>query len=109
MLQTSFHIKERREIKMNSTSRIHFFSYKSAFLFFSFILVFNLIFNPLLGFLGVNKQLALYVINSLGISGGLTGVVVLIEGKFKTKKQMLMLFSSLLAVCLIICYVIVFL
>ncbi|MCM3763660.1 hypothetical protein [Neobacillus niacini] len=91
------------------TPKLHFFSYKSAFLFFGFILVFNLIFNPILGFFGVNKQLALYLINSLGISGGLTGAIVLIEGKFKTKKQMAMLFSALLAVCLVICYLIVFL
>ncbi|MGG3564615.1 hypothetical protein ABES03_23765 [Neobacillus rhizosphaerae] len=98
---------------MRSTSpvpspKLHFFSYKSGFLFFGFILVFNLIFNPLLRVSGVDQQLSLYLINSIGISVGLTGVLVLIEGKFKTKKQMTALFFSLLIGCLLSCYLIVY-
>ncbi|MEH6992835.1 hypothetical protein V7075_08990 [Neobacillus drentensis] len=88
--------------------KLHFFSYKSAFIFFSFILVFNLIFTPLLTVLGVDQQLALYLINTIAISVGLTGVIVLIEGKCKTKKQAAALLLSLFIGCLLVCYVIVF-
>ncbi|MEH7479718.1 hypothetical protein V7157_01155 [Neobacillus drentensis] len=91
-----------------ASPKLHFFSYKSASLFFGFILVFNLIFNPLLRVMGVDQQLALYLINTIGISVGLTGVIVFIEGKFKTKKQMTALFLSLFSGCLLVCYLIVY-
>jgi hypothetical protein len=91
-----------------SSPKLHFFSYKSGFLFFGFILVFNLIFNPLLRMIGVDQQLALYIINTIGISVGLTSVMVLIEGKFKTKKQMTALFFSLFIGSLLACYLIVY-
>ncbi|MFJ7754018.1 hypothetical protein ACQKGI_04515 [Peribacillus muralis] len=93
---------------MNSTSRIHFFSYKSAFLFFSFILVFNFIFNAMMNALGMDKQLSLYLGNTFAISAGLTMVICLVEGKFKNKKQASLLFLSLLAVSAVVCYAIIF-
>ncbi|PFE03510.1 hypothetical protein COE15_00360 [Bacillus cereus] len=93
---------------MNSTSRIHFFSYKSAFLFFSFILVFNLIFNPLMNAVGIDKRLSLYLDNIFAISAGLTLVLIFVEGKFKNKKQALILFLSLLVASALICYPIVY-
>ncbi|MDM5153045.1 hypothetical protein QUF88_03790 [Bacillus sp. DX1.1] len=93
---------------MNPTSRIHFFSYKSAFLFFSFILAFNLIFNPLMNAVGIDKQLSMYLGNTFAISAGLTIVITLVEGKFKNKKQALNLFLSLLVVSALICYFIVY-
>ncbi|AOH55404.1 hypothetical protein ABE28_013685 [Peribacillus muralis] len=93
---------------MNSTSRIHFFSYKSAFFFFSFILVFNFIFNAMMNALGMDKQLSLYLGNTFAISAGLTMVICLVEGKFKNKKQASLLFLSLLAVSVVVCYAIIF-
>ncbi|MFI8494917.1 hypothetical protein ACIGC1_18740 [Peribacillus butanolivorans] len=93
---------------MNSTTRIHFFSYKSAFLFFSFILVFNFIFNTLMNAFGIDKQLSLYLGNTLAISAGLTIVIILVEGKFKNKKQATLLFLSLLAVSALVCYAIIY-
>ncbi|EJQ46378.1 hypothetical protein BWGOE4_35760 [Bacillus mycoides] len=93
---------------MNSTSKIHFFSYKSAFLLFSFILVFNLIFNPLMNVGGIDKQLSLYLGNTFAFSAGLTVVITLVEGKFKNKKQALILFLSLIVVSALICYPIVY-
>ncbi|MFF2586280.1 hypothetical protein ACFVSS_00105 [Peribacillus butanolivorans] len=93
---------------MNSTTRIHFFSYKSAFLFFSFILVFNFIFNTLMKAFGIDKQLSLYLGNTFAISAGLTIVIILVEGKFKNKKQATLLFLSLLAVSALVCYAIIY-
>ncbi|KQU20443.1 hypothetical protein ACWF7H_17790 [Peribacillus butanolivorans] len=93
---------------MNSTTRIHFFSYKSAFLFFSFILVFNFIFNTLMNAFGIDKQLSLYLGNTFAISAGLTIVIILVEGKFKNKKQATLLFLSLLAVSALVCYAIIY-
>ncbi|MCK1991209.1 hypothetical protein GW626_12760 [Peribacillus muralis] len=93
---------------MNSTSRIHFFSYKSAFLFFSFILVFNFIFNTVMNAFEIDKQLSLYLGNTLAISAGLTMVICLVEGKFKNKKQASLLFLSLLAVSALVCYAIIY-
>ncbi|MCK1982575.1 MULTISPECIES: hypothetical protein [Peribacillus] len=93
---------------MNSTSRIHFFSYKSAFLFFSFILVFNFIFNGLMEAFEINKQLSLYLGNTFAISAGLTMVVCFVEGKFKNKKHASLLFLSLLAVSALVCYAIIY-
>lgn len=93
---------------MNPTSRIHFFSYKSAFLFFVFILVFNFVFNPALTALGIDKHLSLYLVNTFGISVGLTLIIRLVEGKFKNKKHASILFLSLLALSAFVCYAIVF-
>ncbi|MGE7762204.1 hypothetical protein [Peribacillus sp. NPDC097895] len=93
---------------MNSTSRIHFFSYKSAFLFFSFILVFNFIFNTVMNAFEIDKQFSLYLGNTFAISAGLTMVVCLVEGKFKNKKQASLLFLSLLAVSALVCYAIIY-
>ncbi|WP_057912676.1 hypothetical protein [Peribacillus muralis] len=93
---------------MNSTSRIHFFSYKSAFLFFSFILVFNFIFNTVMNAFEIDRQLSLYLGNTLAISAGLTMVICLVEGKFKNKKQASLLFLSLLAVSALVCYAIIY-
>jgi hypothetical protein len=93
---------------MNSTTRIHFFSYKSAFLFFSFILVFNFIFNTLMNGFGIDKQLSLYLGNTFAISAVLTIVIILVEGKFKNKKQATLLFLSLLAVSALVCYAIIY-
>ncbi|MFD6211015.1 hypothetical protein [Peribacillus sp. NPDC060253] len=92
---------------MNSTSRIHFFSYKSAFLFFSFILVFNFIFNTVMNAFEIDKRFSLYLGNTFAISAGLTMVVCLVEGKFKNKKQASLLFLSLLAVSALVCYAII--
>lgn len=93
---------------MDTTKKIHFFSYKSAFLFFIFILAFNLIFNPVLQLIGMSKEFALFATNSIGLSIGLTSILVFIEGKFKNKKQSLILFFSLLVFCTITCYAVVF-
>ncbi|PJN90113.1 hypothetical protein [Bacillus sp. mrc49] len=93
---------------MNTTKKIHFFSYKSAFIFFSFILVFNFIFNALMDALGMDKQLSLYLGNTCAISAGLTIVICLVEGKFKNKKQASLLFLSLLAVSAVVCHAIIY-
>ncbi|XZF75490.1 hypothetical protein ACSBO6_18220 [Bacillus sp. AL-1R] len=93
---------------MNTTKNLHFFSYKAAFTFFVFILAFNLIFNPVLHFFGMTKDLAVFITNSIGLSVGLTGVIVFIEGKFKNKKQALILFFTLLVFCTVTCFLVVF-
>lgn len=93
---------------MDTTKKFHFFSYKSAFLFFIFILAFNLIFNPIFQLIGMTKEFALFITNSLGLSIGLTTIIVFIEGKFKNKKQSFTLFFSLLVFCTITCYIVVF-
>ncbi|WP_088042712.1 hypothetical protein [Bacillus sp. EAC] len=93
---------------MNTTKNLHFFSYKAAIVFFVFILAFNLIFNPVLLFIGMSKNLAVFITNSIGLSVGLTSVIVFIEGKFKNKKQASILFISLLAFCIVTCYIVVF-
>ncbi|PGH77974.1 hypothetical protein CN899_29275 [Bacillus thuringiensis] len=93
---------------MNSTSKIHFFSYKGAFLFFSFILVFNFICNPIMNAVGMDKQLSLYLGNTFSISVGLTIVITFVEGKFKNRKQAFIFFLSLLVVSALICYLIVY-
>ena len=88
--------------------KLHFFSYKSAILFFSFVFISNLIFNPLLSFIGVEKQLALYLINSIAISVGLTAVIVLVEIKFTSSKQMTVLFLSLFVFCMGVGWLIIY-
>ncbi|MGG0175088.1 hypothetical protein [Gottfriedia acidiceleris] len=93
---------------MNTTKNLHFFSYKGAFAFFVFILAFNLIFNPVLLLLGMTRDLAVFITNSIGLSVGLTSVIVFIEGKFKNKKQALILFFTLLVFCTVTCYLVVF-
>lgn len=93
---------------MNVTAGLHFFSYKSAFLFFSFIIVFNLIFNPIMNSLEIDKHLSLFIGNSFAISAGLTMITNFVEGKCKTKKKSAILFLSLLAVSTMVCYVIVY-
>lgn len=93
---------------MDTTKKLHFFSYKSAFLFFIFILAFNLIFNAVFQYIGMTKEFALFATNSLGLSIGLTTIIVFIEGKFKNKKQASKLFFSLLVFCTVTCYIVVF-
>ncbi|KMY50922.1 hypothetical protein [Peribacillus loiseleuriae] len=93
---------------MNTSPKLHFFSYKGAFLFFSFVLIFNLLFTPLLQIIGVDKYMALYIGNTFVISVGLTAVLVFIEGKCKGIKQILTLFFSLLIFCAMVCYLIVY-
>ncbi|MFS0784733.1 hypothetical protein [Bacillus sp. 1P06AnD] len=94
---------------MKTAANIHYFSYKSAFLFFVFILVFNLIFNPVLSMAGLGTKASLYVVNTLGISLGLTAVIIFVEGKFKNKKQGSLLFGSLLVVSAAVCYAVIYL
>jgi hypothetical protein len=93
---------------VSKTSRFHFFSYKGTFLFFSFILIFNLIFNSLMSALGMDKQLSLYIGNTFAISLGLTILIAFVEGKLKNKKQGYILFLSLLLLSSIACYFIVY-
>ncbi|PGS49843.1 hypothetical protein [Bacillus sp. AFS041924] len=93
---------------MNTTKNLHFFSYKGAFVFFAFILAFNLIFNPVILLIGMSKDLAVFITNSIGLSVGLTSVIVFIEGKFKNKKQASILFFSLFVFCTVTCYIVVF-
>jgi|SRR6478752_2762438 hypothetical protein len=107
-LQTSFINNSLGGRRVSKTSRFHFFSYKGAFLFFSFILIFNLIFNSLMNIVGIDKQLSLYIGNTFAISLGLTILIVFVEGKLKNKKQGYILFLSLLLLSSIACYFIVY-
>lgn len=107
-LQTSFINNSLGGRRVSKTSRFHFFSYKGAFLFFSFILIFNLIFNSLMNIVGIDKQLSLYIGNTFAISVGLTILIVFVEGKLKNKKQGYILFLSLLLLSSIACYFIVY-
>lgn len=107
-LQTSFINNSLGGRRVSKTSRFHFFSYKGAFLFFSFILIFNLIFNSLMNIVGIDKQLSLYIDNTFAISLGLTILIVFVEGKLKNKKQGYILFLSLLLLSSIACYFIVY-
>lgn len=95
-------------IPPTAPAKLHFFSYKSAFLFFSFVLVSNLILTPLLRITGMDIQLILYLINTIAISSGMTAVIVFVEKKFRGKKQTTALFMTLLLTCLIVCYFIVY-
>jgi len=96
------------EETVNNTSGIHFFSYRSAFLFFGFILIFNLIFNYVMNALGVGYNHALYIGNMFAISGSLTFILSVVEGKIKGKKQCYTLFFSLLFLSAIAGYFIVY-
>lgn len=107
-LQTSFINNSLGGRRVSKTSRFHFFSYKGAFLFFSFILIFNLIFNSLMNIVEIDKQLSLYIGNTFAISLGLTILIVCVEGKLKNKKQGYILFLSLLLLSSIACYFIVY-
>ncbi|TRZ39455.1 hypothetical protein CEQ21_00305 [Niallia circulans] len=95
---------------MNKSPNLLFFSYKSAWIFFSCILILNLFVVPFLTYIGVNQQVALFLINTLGISASLTYVVVRVEGKLiKHKhKHSFSLFMSLLIVSSIVCSILVF-
>ncbi|WP_214744961.1 hypothetical protein [Exiguobacterium sp. s189] len=93
---------------MKAAQKIHFFSYKSAFLFFSFILALNLVVNPLLTGFGVNETLSLFLINTVGISVGLVFVLVWVEGKFKQKKKAGILLLSLLILSGSVCFSILY-
>lgn len=57
---------------------------------------------------GIDKRLSLYLDNIFAISAGLTLVLIFVEGKFKNKKQALILFLSLLVASALICYPIVY-
>lgn len=93
---------------MNKSPNLLFFSYKSAWIFFSCILILNLFVVPFLTYIGVNQQVALFLINTLGISASLTYVVVRVEGKLIKHKHSFSLFMSLLIVSSIVCSILVF-
>lgn len=93
---------------MKTSNRIHFFSYKSAFLFFVFILLMNLVFNPVMNVVGLDRLMSLFLVNTIAISVGLTGIIILIEGKFQNRKQASILFLTLLVFSAIVCYSIVY-
>ncbi|MCE4048555.1 hypothetical protein [Bacillus sp. Au-Bac7] len=93
---------------MRKTQNLLFFSYKSAAIFFSLILIFNLVFVPLLSATGVNQQAALSIVNSIGISSALTFVIVWIERKLNNKKHVITLFLALLVGCSLGCFLLVF-
>lgn len=93
---------------MNKSPNLLFFSYKSAWIFFSCILILNLFVVPFLTYIGVNQQVALFLINTLGISATLTYVVVRVEGKLNKHKHSISLFMSLLIVSSIVCSILVF-
>ncbi|WP_282035298.1 hypothetical protein [Metabacillus indicus] len=93
---------------MKPVHKIHFFSYKSAFLFFCFVLALNLMVNPLLNGMGVDEKLSLLLINTIGISTGLVLILVLIEGKFRDKKKSGLLFLCLLLLSGLVCFSILY-
>ncbi|TDL82893.1 hypothetical protein E2R53_04950 [Peribacillus frigoritolerans] len=93
---------------MKQVHRIHFFSYKSAFLFFCFMLILNLVLNPILYGFGIDKELSLFLVNTIGISACLVLILVFIEGKFKEKKKSGQLFLLLLLLNGLICFSILY-
>mgnify|MGYP001110216070 CR=1 FL=1 len=93
---------------MNKSPNLLFFSYKSAWIFFSCILILNLFVVPFLTYISINQQVALFLINTLGISATLTYVVVRVEGKLNKHKHGISLFMSLLIVSSIVCSILVF-
>ncbi|EIT86371.1 hypothetical protein A374_05386 [Fictibacillus macauensis ZFHKF-1] len=93
---------------MNKASSLHYFSYRSAFVFFFFLFLMNVCGHPLLVGMGLSENLSLFVVNSLAVSIGMTGVLRLLEGRLRERKALVGVFALLLVVSGITCFAILF-
>lgn len=94
---------------MEESKKMIRFSYKGAFLFFTFVILANLLFTPLLTAIGLSNQMSLFLANSITCSIGLAFVVLVIEKKYKDKLHALKFFLFLLFLCTAASYYLVFL
>ncbi|UPM54856.1 hypothetical protein [Gottfriedia acidiceleris] len=93
---------------MKETSWFIKFNYKSAIIFFSFVIIINLLLCPLIQQIGFAYQTSLFIANSIACSIGLPFVVLKLEGKYKNRRQALKFILISTAVCTLMSYFLLF-
>ena len=84
-------------------------SFKSAFAFFFMMIIINLIFQPLLRFLGISEQVSLFMVNSVGISIALSYALLVLNKMYRNKKQAFILSGLITVSSFLVCYAVIFL
>ncbi|MCL1949275.1 MAG: hypothetical protein FWF59_06060 [Turicibacter sp.] len=84
-------------------------TFKGAFVFFLATAIINLIFNPLLQSFGMDVRLSAFLVNTLGISGSLSYVLLKVNRVASTTKQAGWWIAGITAATALICYATIYL
>jgi len=85
------------------------FRFKSALFFLTFAVVCNLLCTPLLLAMGLSKQLAMFLTNSIAGSIGVAIVVLVLEGRYKGRMHALRFCLGTAVIVFASCYYLVYL
>lgn len=90
-------------------SKIIRFRFKSALFFLTFAVVSNFLFTPLLLQMGLDREMAMFLVNSIAGSIGVAIVVLVLEGKYRNRLQALRFCLGTAVIVTASCYYLVFL